>query len=299
MAPEVTILQASNAVLGEGPIWDAAQGAFYWADLKRFNIYRYDLDEGQTAVWPLPLQFGCFALRADGGMCVVTDNGFETLDLASGQLTHVVDPEAEMGFDHCYNDGKVDPQGRFWVGSLPMAGARNEEITENSGRLYSLSPDGSVTNHYGGLYVSNGMGWSPDSTVMYHIDSFRGSVFARDFDPVSGTLGAERVHHSFVPEDDGYPDGMTVDADGNLWIAMWDGWKIVNISASGERLGEIAMPVQKPTSCCFGGPDLDVLFITSASAYLTSTDLAKGPQAGAIMAAKPGVRGLPSKRFKG
>ncbi|MHA1548697.1 MAG: SMP-30/gluconolactonase/LRE family protein [Alphaproteobacteria bacterium] len=298
MADNVQILQAANAVLGEGPIWDSVERVFYWADLKRFNIYRYDLEKGQTGFWPLPYQFGCFALRQRGDMIVVTDHGYEFLDLATGELSPVVDPEAGGEFDHCYNDGSVDPGGRFWVGSLPMAGARGETITEATGRLYSLDADGKLVNHHGGLYNTNGMGWSPDGSRMYHIDSWIRTVFVHDYDVGSGAIGNRRALRVFA-ESDGYPDGLTVDADGHIWIAMWDGWKIVNLDDKGDTVREISVPVQRPTSCCFGGEDLNTLFITSASAYLTARDLARGPQAGAVLAVEPGVVGLPDRRYAG
>jgi len=142
------------------------------------------------------------------------------------------------------------------------------------------------------------MGWSPDGSRMYHIDSWIRTVFAYDYDSASGTISNRSVLCTFE-ESDGSPDGLTVNARGNLWIAMWDGWRIVNIDPAGRRIGEIPVPVQKPTSCCFGGADLSVLFITSASAYLTAADLARGPLAGAIMAVEPGVKGLPDRRFAG
>ena len=295
----VEVLQAANASLGEGPIWDQQDGAFYWGDLKQHKIYRFDPEVGQTGVWPLPYQFGCLAIRERGGICVVTDNGYEHLDLVTGELTKIVNPEEGTQFDHCYNDGKVDSYGRFWVGSLPMAGARNQEITENTGRLYSLSPDGAVRDHRGGLYVTNGMAWNPEDNVMYHVDSWIRTIFSYDFDGKSGTISEPRTFFSFEAETDGFPDGMTVDQDGNLWVAMWDGWKLVCLSPEGNRLGEIHLPVQKPTSCCFGGEGLDTLFITSASCYLSSADLEAGPLAGAILKTNPGVRGFASNRFKG
>ena len=298
MAGEIEILQAANALLGEGPIWDARQNVFYWADLKRFNLFRFDLERGQTGFWPAPYQFGCFALRDKDGMIFVTDNGYEFMDPDTGEFTPIVNPEEGKGYDHCYNDGKVDPSGRFWVGSLPLAGARGEEITESTGRLYSLDAAGRVSDHGGGLFNSNGMGWSPDGTLMYHVDSWIHTVYVYDFEPENGAISNRKVLRTFEASD-GYPDGLTVDTEGGLWIAMWDGWKVVNVDPAGRVIGNLQVPVQRPTSCCFGGEDLTRLFITSASAYLTAADLARGPLAGAIMAAEPGVRGMPDRRFAG
>lgn len=296
---EVRLLQAANALLGEGPIWDAGEQAYYWGDLKGHRIFRYEPGVGQTGVWQLPYQFGCFALRRTGGMCVVTDHGYELLDPRTGELSPLVNPEAGLDFDHCYNDGKVDPAGRFWVGSLPMAGATGGEIIEDTGRLYSLTAAGEVRCHDDGLFVTNGMGWSPQADRMYHIDSWRRTVFVHDYDEASGSLSNKRTFFAFTDEADGSPDGMTVDSEGSLWVAMWDGWKIVNISSTGQRIADIAMPVQKPTSCCFGGENLDRLFVTSASVYMSSTELEKNPLAGGIFEIDPGVTGLPSQRFSG
>ncbi|NNG04582.1 MAG: SMP-30/gluconolactonase/LRE family protein [Inquilinus sp.] len=291
MDSPVRCVQAANAILGEGPVWCPREGVLYWLDIKRPAVYRFDPGRGQTGCWPMPSDIGCMALREAGGMVVALRSGFALLDFDTGELTPLADPEADRP-DNRFNDGKVDRRGRFWAGTL------NDAESDPLGSLYRLDADGSVPLMQEGAVVSNGIGWSPDDRTMYFTDSAIRTIWAYDFDAVSGAIANRRVFAE-VPEGTGYPDGLTVDADGHVWSAVWDGWRVVRYDPSGRIDREVAMPVQRPTSCMLGGDDLKTLFVTSASIHLDAVALSKGPLAGGLFALDVDTAGLPESRFAG
>lgn len=291
MAGEVRCVQQANAILGEGPLWCPREGVLYWLDIKRPAIYRFDPEQGQTGHWPLPSDIGCMALREGGGMVVGLRTGLAFLNFETGAVTAVADPEADRP-DNRFNDGKVDRRGRFWAGTL------NDAESEPLGSLYRLDPGGEVTLMQGGAVVSNGIGWSPDDRVMYFTDSAVRTIWAYEFDAASGAAANRRVFAE-VPDGSGFPDGLTVDADGFVWSAVWDGWRLVRYDPSGRIDREVAMPVQRPTSCMLGGGGLKTLFVTSASIHLDAVALARGPLAGGLFALDVDTAGLPEPRFAG
>ena len=248
MAGEVRCVQQANAILGEGPLWCPREQALYWLDIKRPAIYRFDRERGQSGHWPMPSDIGCMALRASGGMVVGLRSGFAALDFETGAVTPIVDLEADRPGNRV-NDGKVDRQGRFWAGTL------NDAETDPLGSLYRLDPDRTVTLMQDGAVVSNGIGWSPDDRILYFTDSVVRTIWAYDFDAPSGAVAKRRVFAE-VPDGTGYPDGLTVDSEGYIWSAVWDGWRVVRYDPSGRIDREVAMPVQRPTSCMLGGGDL-------------------------------------------
>ena len=291
MAGDVRCVQQANAILGEGPLWCPRERALYWLDIKRPAVYRFDPGTGQTGHWPMPADIGCLALREAGGMVVALRSGFAALDLGTGAVTPFADPEADRP-DNRFNDGKVDRRGRFWAGTL------NDAEAEPLGSLYRLDPDRTVTRAQGGAVVSNGVGWSPDDRVMYFTDSVVRTIWAYDFDAASGGISNRRVFAE-VPEGTGYPDGLTVDSDGHVWSAVWDGWRLVRYDPAGRIDREVVMPVQRPTSCMLGGPDLKTLYVTSASIHLDAGALVRGPLAGGLFALEVETAGLPEPRFAG
>ena len=291
MAGEVRCVQQANAILGEGPLWCPREQALYWLDIKRPAVYRFDPETGQTGHWPLPSDIGCMALREAGGMVVGLRSGFATLDFETGAVIPIVDPEADRP-DNRFNDGKVDRRGRFWAGTL------NDAESEPLGSLYRLDPGGAVTLMQDGAVVSNGVGWSPDDRTMYFTDSAVRTIWAYDFEAETGAIANRRVFAE-VPEGSGFPDGLTVDSEGFVWSAVWDGWRIVRYDPSGGIDREVVMPVQRPTSCMLGGGDLKTLFVTSASIHLDAPSVAKGPLAGGLFALDVGTAGLPEPRFAG
>ncbi len=289
MVGEVRCVQQANAILGEGPLWCARDNVLYWLDIKRPAVYRYDPERGQTGHWPLSSEIGCMALRESGGMVVALRTGFAYLDLASGVEMAITDPEADRP-DTRFNDGKVDRRGRFWAGTL------HDDETEPLGSLYRFNPDISCRTMQGGVICANGTGWSPDDRTMYFTDSVIRTIWAYRFDADNGAISNRRVFAE-VAEGTGYPDGLTVDADGHVWSAVWDGWRVVRYDPAGRIDREIAMPVQRPTSCMFGGADLKTLFVTSASIDLDAEALAIGGSAGGLFAVEVATPGLPEPRF--
>lgn len=288
----VRCIQSANAILGEGPSWDAAEGVLYWVDIKRPAVFRVDPALGQTGHWPMPRPVGCVAPTYSAQRVVFADaDGFGFLDLATGQITRIADPERDLPGNR-FNDGKVDRRGRFWAGTI------DDECVKPTGSLYRLDPDGSVHRMASGFICSNGIGWSPDERTMYFTDSMVRKIWAYEFDPNTGELGDRRVFASFA-DHDGVPDGLTVDAEGCVWSAIWDGWRIVRFAPDGTVDREVRVPVQRPTSCMFGGSDLRTLYITSAAVELGWKALKHGPLAGALFALECEVPGLPEFPFGG
>jgi sugar lactone lactonase YvrE len=288
---EVTCVLPANALVGEGPLWDPGDQVLYWVDIKRREIHRFEPARGHDQRWPVAEAVGCLAVRAAGGLVVAMRSGFHFFDPATGRTTAIVNPEPDRP-ENRFNDGKPDRQGRFWAGSM------HDPETEPTGSLYRLDADLSWHRLVDGLVCSNALCWSPDSRTMYHADTRDRTVWAWDFDPVRGEVANRRTFVE-IPAGDGAPDGATVDADGFLWLAHWDGWRLTRLDPAGRIERVVPLPVQRPTCPAFGGPDLDLLYVTSASINLSAAERAGQPLAGGIFAFRPGVRGLPEVRFRG
>lgn len=279
-----------KAVLGEGPVWVEREGALYWVDIKGYRVFRYTADGGALKTWNTPYRVCSLAPRAAGGFVAGTEDGFSRVDLAEDRFIPVANPEPDR-MTNRFNDGKLDRTGRFWAGTMD-----NDEKAA-SGALYRLDSDFKWQRVDDGYKVTNGPAFSPDGRLMYHNDSARQITYVFDLDE-AGQATNRRTFLQFG-DGDGYPDGMTVDAEGCLWIAFWDGWCVRRFSPEGERLAELKLPVQRPTSCAFGGPNLDQLFVTSASIGLDKDEKAAQPQAGGLFLLEPGVRGLADTPFAG
>jgi sugar lactone lactonase YvrE len=222
---------------------------------------------------------------------VALRSGLHLLDFTGGGLERVCAPEPDRP-ENRLNDGRCDRQGRFWVGSMHDRGG------SPTGSLYRIDPDHRSHRVRDGITVPNGLAWSPDGRVMYFTDTPSRTILAYDFDGDTGMPGASRVF-ARVPDGAGYPDGATVDAEGFLWSAHWDGWRVTRYAPDGRVDRVLELPVQRPTSCAFGGDRLDVLYVTSASNGLAPEDLARGPRAGGLFAGEVGVCGLPEPRYQG
>jgi sugar lactone lactonase YvrE len=282
--PGIRRVTGVQCELGEGPLWSSADSALYWIDILGQHIYRLDDGAAEPQRWDLPAKPGCIALRRGGGLMVAMKTGVHTIDLATGQLTLVVDPEPDRPGNRL-NDGAADARGRFWIGSM------DDEEKAVSGALYRIDADGSCTRVLDQLGVSNGIGWSPDGATMYHTDSSARTITAYDFDVESGSIGRPRT---FAEDHDCSPDGLTVDADGFVWSAKYNGWRVVRYDPDGTVERVVQLPVQRPSCPAFGGPELDRLYITSASAHLSGAALAEGPLAGSLLVLdEPGAVGLP------
>jgi xylono-1,5-lactonase len=278
-----------HAILGEGPVWVASEAALYWVDIKGRKIFRLGKG-GQLDQWQTPFRVGSVAPRAGGGFIAGTDEGIAEVELSSGRLQILFNPEDDLP-DNRFNDGKVDRQGRFWAGTM------DDRERGSEGTLYRIDPDLSCTAVDTGYGITNGPAFSPDGRTMYHSDSLRKVTYAFDLD-AEGNASGRRDFLRFGP-DDGYPDGMTVDSQGCLWIAFWGGWCVRRYSPEAELLHTIEIPVEQPSSCAFGGPGLDLLYVTSATKGLGQAALDMQPNAGGLFMTRPGVQGIEEVPFAG
>lgn len=288
-APEAKCVADVSAVLGEGPVWVARDRALYWVDIKGLKIFRLDL-HGELTTWSTPFRICSLAPRTRGGFIAGTEKGFAIVDLDRSGFEPFANPEL-----HCpgnrFNDGKLDRQGRFWAGTM------DDGEKSASGVLYRLDADQTWAAIDDGYKVTNGPAFSRDGRRMYHNDSARQLTYIFDVDDC-GTASNRRLFLAYG-EGDGYPDGMTVDEEDCLWIAFWDGWCVRRYAPSGECLKVVSLPVQKPTSCAFGGEGLDRLYITSATIGLSEQERAQQPCAGGLFMLDTGCAGLEDAPFDG
>ena len=286
------MLLDAGALLGESPVWHAAEARLYWVDIDGRKIHRTDPASGAAEVMELAEQVGCIAPRAGGGLVAALENGCALIDgwgatpRAFGAAVLADKPEQR------FNDGRVDALGRLWVGSL------TSDKANPAATLYRLDPDGSLTEILHGLTTSNGAAFSPDGRIFYHADTPTHAIRAYDVDAAAGTLSGGRVFHQFE-FGNGRPDGAAVDAEGCYWSALWDGWRVVRFSPAGELIRTVELPVQRPTMIAFGGPDLKTAFVTSAGKNLTDAERKAQPHAGGVFAFRVDVPGLAQKMFGG
>ncbi len=288
---DVRCLLDARAVVGEGPLWHPREKVLYWIDIKNPHLYRYDPDTGENRAWPMPERIGCHAFCRDHRMLVALKSGFHVFDPESGSLGFLADPEADKP-ENRFNDGRVDRRGRLFAGTMDDA---EEAFT---GSLYRLDPDLSIRRIRENLGISNGIGWSPDDRTMYFADSMRRVIWAYDYEIGSGTPSNER---EFVrlPETDGFPDGLCVDAEGCVWFAVWGGWRIERRAPDGRLMQIVELPVPQPSSCAFGGPSLSTLFVTSARIGIPPEMLEKAPLSGGLFAVEVAATGQPEESFAG
>jgi sugar lactone lactonase YvrE len=231
-------------------------------------------------------------LCASGGLVVAFQHGFALVNLETKSIQWLADPEADKP-DNRFNDGKCDPAGRFWAGTMSLSGKKG------AGSLYALEANHGVVLKIPEVSVSNGLAWSPDQATFYFIDTPSSKITAFDYDNKSGNLSNKRTAVAIPPEL-GIPDGMTIDAEGMLWVALWNGWGVTRWNPyTGELLQQIKLPVAQVTSCTFGGKELQDLYITTAKTGLSQEELGKQPLAGAVFVFKNiGIKGLPAVLFK-
>ncbi|MDW6024204.1 SMP-30/gluconolactonase/LRE family protein [Mesorhizobium sp. BAC0120] len=282
---------ASRDKLGEVPVWDVKEQALYWVDIEGKRMKRFDYASGRVDQWTFPERIGSFALRERGGLVCAFESGFAFFDPTTGAIDWIARPEAHIPRNR-FNDGKCDRQGRFWAGTM------DDRLTDHTGGLYRLDPDLRVSQVETGIGISNSLAWSPDDSIFYFADTLDRAIYRYDFSPVDGTVSNKRLFAS-TKNDPGDPDGSTIDAEGYLWNAQWDGWRLTRYAPDGSVDRIVELPVLKPTSCIFGGPDLSILYVTSAIWDLEGEALAKQPLAGSLLAVDVGVRGLPEPRFRG
>jgi L-arabinonolactonase len=277
-------------LLGESPVWCDREQALYWVDVRAPCIRRHAYASGETRCWTMPELVGSIGLRARGGVVVALASAIALLDVDTGTLERIASPEADLPH-HRFNDGRCDRQGRFWAGTM-------HDVTRGPvGSLYCLDAWRRCTAMFGGVRAPNSLAWSPDDRTMYFADSYLETIFAFGFDPATGALGEQRTFAHVQPP--GMPDGSTVDAEGFLWNAEYDGGRVTRYAPDGRVERVIELPLQRPTACAFGGPDLETLYITTACQKLTPAERARQPLAGALLALDVGVHGLPEGRYTG
>lgn len=289
------LVEAKN-ILGECPVWDAAAQSLYWVDITGKVLYRLSQPSDTLRVWTLPDEFSSFALRDNGkGIVAGTRDGFCLFDLDTERFTPFADPERANPSNRM-NDGKCDPRGRFWAGSIHEVA--DPALRQPIASVYRVDPDLSVTKIRSGIKTSNGFAWSPDGRTMYFTDTPTLQILAFDYDLDTGDLSNERVFAT-IPPGQGRPDGAAVDVEGCLWSAHFAGWKVTRYSPDGEVLRVLDLPVAQVTSCAFGGPQMTTLFITTAREDISEADLAQQPLAGGVFAMEVGVKGIPVHPFAG
>lgn len=291
-------LDAQSGV-GESPIWDAEQQALYWVDITGKSVHRCDPSSGAHRVWRTEDFPVAIALANSGkGAIVALAQGVGLLDF-DGAMTPFTNPDDHPG--NRLNEGKCDPAGRFWVGSMqtnlnPDGSPR--EITDHTGALFRIDPDGSSTRFSDfTIGISNTMAWSPDDKYFYFGDSLSNTLFRYDYDRESGRVDNKTV--LFQHDAGGFLDGSCIDDDGCLWNARFSGGKLLRITPQGKIDRTIALPVTNPTSCTFGGPDGRTLYVTSARFMLSDAEIESNPREGAILALHTGYAGPADRRFAG
>ncbi len=280
-----------NNFLGEGPIWNSQEHALYWVDLTPGILHRWQPVNAKLETFELSMSIGCLGLRKAGGLIMATKRGYVFWDAQKG-VTPIADPiahEPNMRF----NDGKIDPAGRFFAGTM-----HETDTSLQAGFLYRLDADRSVHVAESGVRCPNGMGWSLDHKTMYFTDSPLRTIYAYDYDIATGAIANRRTFVT-VPTNNGVPDGMTVDREGFIWSCHWDGWKITRYDAAGKVERVVPMPVARPTSCAFGGRNLDEMYVTSAGKNVSAADRPKQPFAGDLLRFHPGVKGQEEPQFAG
>jgi len=279
--------------LGEGPIWDAQKQVLLWVNILEHLVLITDPASGETRSIDVGQMVGTVVPHGEDSVMLALHHGFARLDLESEAVTFLNDPEADLP-NNRFNDGKCDPAGRFWAGTMGVGNSSGA-----SGSLYRMDIDQTVHKMVEDVTISNGIVWSHDNGTMYYIDTPLGRVDAFDYDHASGNISKRRTAIT-IPEGQGSPDGMTIDADGNLWVAHWGGHRISCWDPQkGELLETVMVPAPQVTACAFGGPNLDQLYITTARNGLDDATLAEYPHAGGVFVATPDARGVAAFAFGG
>lgn len=283
----------AKAELGEGPCWDARAQVLWWVDIGAGSLYRYTPAEGTNEVFSFDQPVTAAVPRQSGGLIISFPHGIAAFDPDRKETQVLVDGVESDRPNNRFNDGKCDAFGRLWIGTLSKSGAKGEA------QLYVLDPNLQLREAFGPVSCSNGMAWSPDGRTLFYIDTPTRQVAAFDYDAESGTIRNRRVAVE-IPEGEGFPDGMTIDREGMLWVAHWGGARVSRWDpASGRQLGVVKVPAEQVTSCAFGGPGGDELYITTAREGLREEQLAQFPLAGGLFRVRPGFSGEPALAFGG
>lgn len=292
-AGDVRVAVAAAARLGESPMWHPGERALYYCDIPGHQLLRFDPASGELRHWQFDTDVASLAPMLGGALLLAMRDGLWRFDPVTGERGRVA-PAPYDGAVERFNDGKCDPQGRFWVGTI------YEPRDPALASLNCLVRD-RLVRRVEGVTVLNGLAWSPNGRTMYWSDTKAHTIYAADFDPIGGMPSRQRVFARFAPRAsgqplDGYggrPDGAAMDAEGCYWVAMFEGQRLLRLSPDGAVVGELALPVRCPTMPCFGGPDLKTLYITTAREHRPVAELVEQPYAGCVLAVDVDVSGLP------
>ncbi|MEJ0103846.1 MAG: SMP-30/gluconolactonase/LRE family protein [Bacteroidota bacterium] len=287
------VVTAHNCLLGESPVWDHRQKRIFWIDILNGEIHYFYPGRNEYDCYSVGRITGSIALKKSGNIIATIERSFATIDIHNKTMRVIAETEVHL-HNNRFNDGKCDPAGRFWAGTMSVL---NEA---HAGSLYALEKDLTVSTKLAGVTCSNGLAWSPDHKTLYYIDTPNRNVTAFDYNITDGNLSDRRVVIN-IPGETGYPDGMTIDTEGMLWIAIWGGWKIIRYNPyTGKKLFQVTLPVSQVTSCIFGGDSMDDLYITSAGIGLSEKEFREQPLAGSLFVIRnSGFTGINSYEFGG
>jgi sugar lactone lactonase YvrE len=298
MNPVVTCIVASQDKLGEGCLWDPTTQSLWWLDIARpTRIQRFTPATAEHKIWTSELLLTAIAKKKSGGFIVGGEDGVYNFDPTTGTVASFCKPESNIPMNRM-NDGACDPQGRFWIGSMMQnIGSKGEDldITADTGNLFCINAAGKSEQHEHSIGVSNGPCWSPDGRTFYFSDSKNQIIYAYDFN--DGALFNRRIFNDSKAH--GYPDGATVDADGFVWSARWEGSCVLRINPKGHIDRVIEIPASRVTCPVFGGADMDTLYLTTSRAHVDAQTLNRYPKQGGVFALKPGVKGVLKNEFAG
>jgi sugar lactone lactonase YvrE len=296
MADDIKVVHDAAMAVGECPLWHHAEGTLYWVDIDGFAVHRLHPASGAHRVWRMETEPSALAIHAGGGLVVALRSGVVHLDTDSGAVTQI----AAAPYDTAavrFNDGRVDPAGRFWVGT------RYEPGDQPAAQMYCLDRGELRLAWSGGMTNSNGLAFSPDRRAMYHADTSTHRIDRYEFDVATGAVSHPQRFQQFAADKaasdyGGRPDGAAVDSEGAYWCAMFEGGRILRFAPGGELLREIKLPLRCPTMVAFGGDDLRTLYITSASHKRPAEEIARYPLTGRVLSLQVDVAGLPEPAYQ-
>ncbi len=285
-------VQRVAATCGESPMWSVREQALYWTDNLGGRIHRLEPERESAQSFVLGQNVMTIGLRERGGLVLALAKQLAFYE-PGGELELLMRVEQDQPRNR-FNDGKVDRRGRYWAGTM-----NDVEWDKPSGSLHRIDPGLELSRHQAAVICANGLGWSPDNRTFYFCESFRYAIFAYDFDLDAGTLSGRRVFATVDRSSGAFPDGLTVDAEGGVWSVQNGAGRVVRYAPDGRVTHEVEVPLPQPTSCIFGGVDLDVLYITTSRQNMTPEQLERYPLSGSVFAVRPGPRGLPEPHFAG
>jgi sugar lactone lactonase YvrE len=285
------LLLDTKSALGEGALWNAKTQELYWVDIENGILHLYQPQNKENKAIKLGQKVGTVVPTEDGNALVALQDGIYKIDLKTEKLKLLTKrPDNEP--TNRFNDGKCDPAGRLWVGTMSMKGKAK------AGALYLFDNEGKISKKYDSVTVSNGIVWSADSSRMYYIDTPTKEVKEFAYNNQSGEITFTKIAVK-IPEGAGYPDGMTIDSEGMLWIAMWEGFAVLRFDPNtGEQLLKVELPVARVTSCAFGGEDLSTLYITTANVGASQEEMEKYPHSGSLFVLKTNYKGVANFAYK-